>query len=172
MATDTILMISPAEFTRQPLFKSANIFEVEDLLLNCSLLRIEAGRVVIAADQPNERMYVVLRGELSVRLESPDSTPVAMLSNGEVFGELSAIDGLPTSAYVVTESQCRLLGIDKDGVWAMFRRSPEIARNLLQILAQRLRANNRLIADLQRELGNEPLPIGEEAAEEITLHND
>ena len=107
--SDTILSISLAEFGQIPLFRSVSIFDVEDVLLKCPLLRIDKGRVIIAADQPNERMYIVLRGSVSIRLDTLDSPPVAHLTRGEVFGELSVIDGEPTSAFVVAEERCRLL---------------------------------------------------------------
>ena len=55
----TLMSIHPAEFQRLPLFRSVNIFDVEDILLRCPLLRVEKGRVIIAAGQSNERMYIV-----------------------------------------------------------------------------------------------------------------
>ena len=157
--SDTILTINPAEFSHLPLFKSVSIFDVEDILLKCPLLRIDEGRVIIAAGQPNERMYIVLRGEVSVRLESPDNAPVAMLGHGDVFGELSVIDGEPTSAFVVAEQRCRLLGLDRDALWELFRRTPYMANNLLTILTRRIRNSNNQYEELQRHFNgveNEP----------------
>ena len=156
--SDTILTINPAEFNRLPLFKSVSVFDVEDILLKCPLLRIDEGRVIIAAGQPNERMYIVLRGEVSVRLESPDNEPVARLGAGEVFGELSVIDGEPTSAYVVAEQRCRLLGLDRDALWELFRRTPYLANNLLTILTRRIRNSNKQYEELQRRASGVEAP--------------
>ena len=141
--TDTLMSIHPAEFQRLPLFRSVSIFDVEDILLRCPLLRVEKGRVIIAAGQSNERMYIVLRGKVSVRLVSPDSPPVAQLGAGEVIGEMSVIDGEPTSAFVVAEDKCRLLGLDRDALWELFRRTPYLANNMLTILTQRIRNSNK-----------------------------
>lgn len=154
--SDTILTINPAEFNQIPLFSSVSIFDVEDVLLKCPLLRVDEGRVIIAAGQPNERIYIVLRGEVSVRLDSLEAPPVAILSRGDVIGELSVIDGEPTSAFVVAESRCRLLGLDRDALWELFRRTPYVANNLLAILSRRVRASNRQLEEFQhrmRELG-------------------
>ena len=136
-----------------------SIFDVEDILLKCPLLRIDEGHVIIAAGHPNERMYIVLRGEVSVRLESPDNAPVAMLGHGDVFGELSVIDGEPTSAFVVAEQRSRLLGLDRDALWELFRRTPYMANNLLTILTRRIRNSNNQYEELQRHFNgveNEP----------------
>ncbi|MEM7407291.1 MAG: cyclic nucleotide-binding domain-containing protein [Pseudomonadota bacterium] len=162
--SDTILTINPAEFNQLPLFKSVSIFDVEDILLKCPLLRIDEGRVILAAGQPNERMYIVLRGEVTVRLESPDNDPVATLGSGDVFGELSVIDGEPTSAFVVAERRCRLLGLDRDALWELFRRTPYMANNLLTILTGRIRNSNKQYEELQRRMNGitaEPEPEGD-----------
>ena len=150
--SDTILSINLAEFDQIPLFGSVSIFDVEDVLLKCPLLRIDKGRVIIAADQPNERMYIVLRGSVSIRLDTLDSPPVAHLSRGEVFGELSVIDGEPTSAFVVAEERCRLLGLDRDALWELFRRTPYVANNLLTILSRRVRTSNVQLEEYQSRL--------------------
>ena len=150
--SDTILSINLAEFDQIPLFGSVSIFDVEDVLLKCPLLRIDKGRVIIVADQPNERMYIVLRGSVSIRLDTLDSPPVAHLSRGEVFGELSVIDGEPTSAFVVAEERCRLLGLDRDALWELFRRTPYVANNLLTILSRRVRTSNVQLEEYQSRL--------------------
>ena len=150
--SDTILSINLAEFDQIPLFGSVSIFDVEDVLLKCPLLRIDKVRVIIAADQPNERMYIVLRGSVSIRLDTLDSPPVAHLSRGEVFGELSVIDGEPTSAFVVAEERCRLLGLDRDALWELFRRTPYVANNLLTILSRRVRTSNVQLEEYQSRL--------------------
>ena len=154
MSDTTILTINPAEFNQIPLFRSVSIFDVEDIILRCPLLRIDEGRVIIAAGQPNERMYILLRGEVSVRLDSVDAAPVATLSRGDVIGELSVIDGEPTSAYVVAETRCRLLGLDREALWELFKRTPYIANNLLTILTRRVRTSNLQLENMQKRLSD------------------
>ena len=149
---DTIISISPVEFGRLQLFKGVSIYDVEDILSECPLLRIDEGAVVVAPEQRNERLYVVLRGSMRVNLASVESEPVTKLSAGDVFGELSVIDFGPTSAYVIADSPCRLLGIDKDAFWEMFRRCPEVGKNLLTILAKRIRNTNQQLKGSQASL--------------------
>jgi len=170
--SDTILTINPAEFNKLPLFKSVSIFDIEDILVKCPLLRIDEGRVIIAAGQANERMYIVLRGEVSVRLESPGNAPVARLGAGEVFGELSVIDGEPTSAYVVAEQRCRLLGLDRDALWELFRRTPYLANNLLTILTRRIRNSNKQYEELQRRTKGIETGLEEDDSDEAELSID
>ena len=146
------LQVTQGDLHRLSLFKSTNFDDVEEVLSQCSVLRVGPGKVVIAAGQPNQRLYLVLEGELSVRLESFDNAPVATIGKGEMFGELSVIDGGTTSAFVVTETACRIVGLDGDNLWELFRRTPYVAHNLLNTLAQRIRNSNNVMEDLQRQL--------------------
>jgi CRP/FNR family transcriptional regulator, cyclic AMP receptor protein len=146
------LRVTQGEMHRLSLFKSTNFDDVEEVLSQCSVLRVGPGKIVIAAGQPNRRLYLVLEGELSIRLETLENPPVATIGKGEVFGELSVIDGGTTSAFVVTETACRILGLDGDNLWELFRRTPYVAHNLLNMMASRIRKANKGIEDLQRQL--------------------
>lgn len=146
------LSIGESELRDLVLFRSTNYDDVAEVLRQCSVLRVAAGRVVIAAGQPNRRLYMVLEGSLSVRLESLDNAPVAHIGPGEMFGELSVIDGGETSAFVVTETDCRMVGLDGDNLWELFRRTPYVAHNLLKMMAQRIRNANGVIESLQHQL--------------------
>ena len=57
---------------------------------------------------------------------------------------------------MVTEERCRLLGLDRDALWELFRRTPYIANNLLSILSRRVRTSNVQLEEFQgriKELG-------------------
>ena len=146
------MTISPEELHRLSLFKSTQFDDIEDILIQASVLRVDAGRVVIAAGQPNKRLYIVIEGRLQVRLDAVDNPPVARINEGEMFGELSVIDGEYTSAYVVTETPCRIMGLDGDVLWELFKRTPYVAQNLLATMAKRLRNSNKVIENLQSKI--------------------
>ena len=146
------MTISPEELHRLSLFKSTQFDDIEDILIQASVLRVDAGRVVIAAGQPNKRLYIVIEGRLQVRLDAVDNPPVARINEGEMFGELSVIDGEYTSAYVVTETPCRIMGLDGDVLWELFKRRPYVAQNLLATMAKRLRNSNKVIENLQSKI--------------------
>jgi CRP-like cAMP-binding protein len=69
-----------------------------------------------------------------------------------MFGELSVIDGEYTSAFVVTETPCRIMGLDGEVLWELFKRTPYVAHNLLSMLAKRLRNSNKVIESLQGKI--------------------
>ena len=61
-------------------------------------------------------------------------------------GEISLIDGLPASAFVVAAVPSRALVIDEQLLWILADSSHAVANNLLRTLAARLRGGNRILA--------------------------
>ena len=149
MAESTV-PITPEELHHLSLFRSAPFHEVEQVVAQCTVHEIPQGEIVISGGEVNERMYLVLEGELTVRLESADAAPMTLLSAGDMFGELSLIDDSETSAYVVAEKPCRVVSLGKDDLWELFKRTPYVAHNLLLTLTDRMRASNKLIERLRR----------------------
>ena len=79
------MTITAEELHRLSLFKSTQFDDIEDVLMQASVLRIDPGRVVSAAGQPNKRLYLVVEGKLQVRLDSLDNPPVARIGQGEML---------------------------------------------------------------------------------------
>ena len=108
--------------------------------------RLEAGEVLIRQGARNACMYLVLRGELGVHLDSTETDAVAVIGAGETVGELSMLDGSAASAFVVARTGCRLLEVDEEDFWQLTNASHAFAVNLLIKLAARLRANNAAVS--------------------------
>jgi diguanylate cyclase (GGDEF)-like protein len=141
------------DLSRIDLFKGVDLGTVEGLLERCDVRELRPGEVLIAAGKPNRFLYLVLSGRLCVHLHLHDD-PITRLEVGESVGEISVIDRLPTSAYVVADGACRVLVLDEEVVWGLVQRSHQVACNLLVVLAQRIRHANSVVAEsqqLQRE---------------------
>jgi len=82
----------------------------------------------------------------SVRVEREDRgamVPIAIVGVGEFFGEMSFVDGTPTSARVIADEPTRLRVIDTATVDTLNNVDPSFAgrlyRSIAAILAERLR---------------------------------
>lgn len=103
-----------------------------------------AGTVVFEEGAPGHDMYIVVAGEIEIRRRVGDADRVlAVLGDGEFFGELAILSGRPRSATAVARSAARLLVIDGTTFEAMLRARPEIALRLIKSLAARLEATNQ-----------------------------
>jgi signal transduction histidine kinase len=134
------------------LFRSVDVQDLASILRGCEVRNVPSGAVLIAEEQPNDRLYLVLSGELGVHLGSAASPPIVTLGQGETVGELSLIDGRPTSAFVVAHVPTRVLVLSEATMWALVTASHAVSLNLLRTLSTRLRRDNRLIHDHREQL--------------------
>lgn len=129
---------------RNKLFRDISLQNVERFLEGCQVVTVKGGATLLEAGQKNTSLYLVLDGELRVYLNERDLSPHAVLGTGECVGELSLIDGGSSAALVIAAKDTRLLAVPHERVWAMVDSSNGIARNLLAILAGRIRNDNLL----------------------------
>jgi CRP-like cAMP-binding protein len=101
-------------------------------------------------DQDVSLRAIFLIDDGSVRVEREDRgamIPLAVLGAGEFFGEMSFVDGTPTSARVVADEPTRLRVIDTATVDNLTKTDPGFAgrlyRSIAAILAERLRLASR-----------------------------
>ncbi len=127
--------------------KGVDLESIRGLLEDCPVQQVKRGEVLIHAEKPNQFLYLLVSGSLRIHLKL-ELDSIAILEPGEVVGELSLIDRQLTSAYVVAEDDCSLLVLDEETLWSLVDASP-IARNLLFILARRLRHADSLILSSQ-----------------------
>ncbi len=111
------------------------------------------GRQIMARDQPGDMVCVILGGAVKVMMEREDGGRVilAILTAGEVVGEMSAVDHLRRSAKVVAQEDSTLLWIDRAAFLACLRSIPEMSLNLAGILSRRLRVADARIEMLATE---------------------
>ena len=129
------------------LFKEVELESIQGILENCPITKFQKDKVVLSAGESNHSIHLLLSGQLRVQLEL-SLQPIARLKPGELVGEISVVDGQPTTAYVVADKDCRVLVLDESTLWSLFEASPRIAHNLLYIVVQRLRRGDALIKAL------------------------
>jgi len=138
------------ELGQIPLFRHVQPESVQGVLERCQLVTLACNDVLMQQGELNRNLYVVLAGELSVRLDSLDSDPIVVLGVGETIGEMSLIDHKGASAYVVATTDCRLLTLDEETLWSLVRVSHAAACNLLEIVTGRLRNANIVLSERMR----------------------
>ncbi len=131
-----------------PLFHGVPHELLKSLLRNAKLVTLKQGEKILSPGIINEHVYIVISGQLNVQVTPSFSTePIAVLTPGECVGEMSVlVDGM-VSAYVIATTGCELFAIDYTSFWALIDGSNEAARNMLNILARRIRLGNEVMAD-------------------------
>jgi hypothetical protein len=107
---------------------------------------------IVKQGDPDDGMYLVLDGELRVRLMiGGKETILATLGAGECFGEIALFDQGPRSADVIANKDSILLKITSEAFDKLRREAPELSAPILfaisKTLAARIRADNKRIKD-------------------------
>ena len=110
----------------------------------------ENGNYIFLEDSEGEQCFFVLKGSVKVTRLSKDGREVilAMLNEGDFFGEMSLLDGESRSANVIALEKTKVLTLDRNDFIAVVNDYPQIAVQLLKELARRLRKSDRQIASL------------------------
>jgi len=109
-------------------------------------LKVPAGRVVFRKGDPASGCYLILNGAVKVTLPAPTrgapEALVAILSNGDIVGEMALFDRQPRSATVTAIRPCELSHISTAAFDRLARTDIEVHREFLRVITARLRASN------------------------------
>lgn len=116
--------------------------------------RFAAGEHVFSEGDPSDTLYLVAEGEVRISRHIPGLGPeaLAILEQGELFGEMAWIDQKPRSADAIAHvGGCTVLAIGREllegTIGASTASQAEFFRALSTVLCRRLRAmNDQLVA--------------------------
>lgn len=96
---------------------------------------------IVRQGDPGGDLYLVKQGHLKVMSQSREGRDVvlAVMGPGEVFGEVTLLDGAPRSATVTALEPVDLLLLERRDCLDFLRANPEISVRIIQVLAQRVR---------------------------------
>lgn len=135
---------------RSVVFAAMREDEIAELLRHARIIEVPSRHILFHAGQPGDSLYVLLSGKVKISLLSAEGKEaiLSLMGSGDVFGEMSLLDGLPRSATVTTLEDCRLMVIGRQEFVQFLKRYADVALNLLAALSQRLRTTNNLVENL------------------------
>ncbi len=153
--------LSSADFdTLTKLWHQRIIYESDVLFrkgdIGSSMFIIEEGTVEITVPGGNKQKEVC----------------VAVLKEGDFFGELSLIDGLPRTASAIAKYNCKLLEMNREDFIRFLLDRPTVAISMLSEMGKRLQATNDLVTSLASKNVNEEMDehmsFGDKLADRVT----
>jgi len=115
-----------------------------------------AGDIITRQGAVAHWLYLVIRGEAKVLVDSPDGRlPVATLRDGAIFGEMGMLTGEARTATVVAVTAVDCYRLDKDGFAKVLQQRPEIARDLTAIVEARNAERSVLLAKVGQPAANQ-----------------
>lgn len=133
-----------------PLFASLDPSELDVIYRLSTNLKYPKKKVIFLENEDGDKLYVILKGSVKIikASESGEEIILAILREGEFFGDMSLLDNKPRSATVITNEDCQLMIINRSSFEKMVITYPKISLKLMKELTSRLRKADELIGSL------------------------
>lgn len=111
------------------------------------------GQVIIRRGDSGDCMYVVQTGLVEVLVgEDGDERVMAILHQGEFFGEMALFDRAVRMATVRALGEARVLSVDRRNLMRRIHEDPSLGYRMLLAMSQRVRDLSAEVARLDQEL--------------------
>lgn len=125
------------------LFEGLGMDSLEGILEYCPVMALHADEILLAPNQENDCVYILLEGRLAGPLADIEAPHNIELGPGECVGEMSLLANRTPTAYIIAATECRILMVPPDALWSLINHSHGVARNLLHLLSGRAKKGER-----------------------------
>ena len=151
-AVESVNGVDPKTLRRVKILAGMSEDQLERFASFMELEKVPQWSVIVQQGDRGDTMYLILQGELRVRINvSGKETVLATLTVGEFFGDISLFDQGPRSADVVANTDSLVLKISSSAVQQLAKEAPELATPFLlaigKTLTARIRADNKRYGD-------------------------
>jgi uncharacterized membrane protein len=108
-----------------------------------------SGEVLFRAGDPGDSMFIVQSGavELFVKDTAGQKIVLHTAQPGDIFGELSLLDGGSRTASATSVQETNVLTLDRDDLLQLFRKRPDAALDMLAAMGRMTRKANALLRE-------------------------
>jgi two-component system, sensor histidine kinase len=137
-------------FSECVLFRNLANREKEALFNRVRIRDFVASESIFLIGSPGDSMMIVLRGSVQISVALPKGPPrvLAILSPGEIFGEIALLDGRARSADAIATNGCSLAIIDRHELLTFLEQNPGAWQNIVSVLCERLRKTDGHVAEI------------------------
>jgi ATP-binding cassette subfamily B protein len=158
-AFEALAQLTPSERTRLTAMLDAGTFE--------------PGHVLLHQDEIAPGLHLIAEGTVEVKLSEPglDTWTVTELGAGELVGELSLLDGSPSSASVVAKTAVRTFFVPQTRFWQLLDSGDSLGASCLKLLGGLVarRAHEALAPESEHAAGRLPRELAEASARARTV---
>lgn len=135
---------------RVKIFQDLSYEDAEVLDSLCDVQRIKRKQVIFMPGDPSDKIYIVKSGlvKISKVTEEGKELTLLFLSQGDIFGELAIIDGMPRNTMAEAYEDTILCGIDREQFLEFITARATVAIAITRLIAERRRRLENKIDNL------------------------
>jgi CRP-like cAMP-binding protein len=141
-----------------PIFSQLTSRELRQVSSIVHRRQYAAGECIFTQGDPGLGMYVIEDGKVEIifRDDAGAEKKLAVLSDGDFFGDLSLLDESPRSATAIAKTESKIIGFFRPDLIDLLSRSPKLGTKILfklgEVIGTRLRVTNEQVGKLNAEL--------------------
>jgi CRP/FNR family cyclic AMP-dependent transcriptional regulator len=154
------------------LFNGLSEAELSGLSADFAPRRFRQGDMIFLQGDPGQALYLIETGRVRIYVQEDGGQEMSVIfyGAGEIFGELSVIDGLPRSASAAAVEDTVVLVLSRDRLRTHLRTIPQLAYNFMLALSVRVRyttqqVGNRTLLDVPARLARKLLELAQQYGE-------
>lgn len=133
-----------------PIFSGISSKDLEKIVAVTHQRKYRKDSMILIEEEAGQTMFILMSGQVKISRISEDGREVilAVMAEGDFFGELSLLDGQSRSANVTVIKDAEMLLINREDFLNLLNEFPQIAIQLLRELAGRMRKSDSQIKSL------------------------
>ncbi len=141
-----------------PAFGQLSVRELRQVATIVHRREYKLGEYIFYQGDPGLGMYVIEEGTVAIVFldEHHNEKEIAILKDGDFFGELALLDEGPRSACAIGRTPCKMIGFFRPDLFELIRKYPslglKIVLKLAEMLGERLRTTDQEMMRLRSEL--------------------
>lgn len=137
------------------LLRKSELFQALDddamtvILESVTVREVQRGDRIFDEDDHATALYVVREGRVAIAKRAIDEKEsiVALMEEGDLFGEMSLFDGLPRSAAARVLEASEVVVVPYEPITQVLEERPALLWHIVALLARRLRTTDAALAD-------------------------
>ena len=131
------------------IFKNCSEVDLIDIASICAENYFEKAVNIFKKGDQGNCMYFIHSGQVSIH---DGEHQLAVLSDNEIFGELSLLDSEARSASATALSDCILIKIEQDLFYDVVATNSDILKGIMRTLCRRLREQDRVTVEMKKNI--------------------
>ena len=137
-----------------PLFANVDPPKLKLMAFASERLTFKPGEAVVRQGEPGDAAYVIIAGTADVIVQTPSGPlTVAAMKCNDIVGDIAILIDVPRTATVTATSELVTLRLTKELFYQLVTDFPEIAIQIMRVLATRL---ENTTTQLREALANRP----------------
>ncbi len=144
--------------SKVPAFMGLSARELKEVAAIVHKREYRAGEPVFSQGDPGLGMYIIQEGEVTISLtgKEEEERELAVLAEGDFFGELALIDESPRSANARCKTDCILIGFFRPDLFELIEKKNQLGIKIIfklaEIVSQRLRKTDKELSRVKSQL--------------------